>query len=182
LNENQELVTLKNELEAFFKKTKKQKIKDSYLRKIEEKESNLLSLISLILFFPMMLLGTIHCYLPYKLIKNFAEKSFKRRVFWSSVKMMLGAVAIGLFNIPLVLLLNHFVFIPLFFDLKTINLFIPWIYYFTIPIFGVITYRWFQTAQDLSAMAKLRKSANLASLLAERSALIEKINTVKKDT
>jgi hypothetical protein len=182
LNENQELVTLKSELDAFFKKTKKQKIKDSYLRKIEEKESNLLPCISLILLFPLMLLGAIHCYLPYKLIKNFTEKSFKRRVFWSSVKMMLGAVAIGLFNIPLVLLLNHFVFIPLFFDLKTINLFIPWIYYFTIPIFGVITYRWFQTAQDLSAMAKLRKSANLASLLAERSALIEKINTVKKDT
>jgi 1-acyl-sn-glycerol-3-phosphate acyltransferase len=182
LNENQELVTLKNELDAFFKKTKKQKIKDSYLRKIEEKESNLLPCISLILLFPLMLLGAIHCYLPYKLIKNFTEKSFKRRVFWSSVKMMLGAVAIGLFNIPLVLLLNHFVFIPLFFDLKTINLFIPWIYYFTIPIFGVIAYRWFQTAQDLSAMAKLRKSANLASLLAERSALIEKINTVKKDT
>ncbi len=182
LNENQELVTLKNELDAFFKKTKKQKIKDSYLRKIEEKESNLLPWISLILFFPLMLLGAIHCYLPYKLIKNFTEKSFKRAVFWSSVKMMLGAVAIGLFNIPLVLLLNHFVFIPLFFDLKTINLFIPWIYYFTIPIFGVIAYRWFQTAQDLSAMAKLRKSANLASLLAERSALIEKTGDLRPKT
>jgi hypothetical protein len=179
LNEIQELVTLKNELDAFFKKTKKQKIKDSYLRKIEEKESNLLPWISLILLFPLMLLGAIHCYLPYKLIKNFTEKSFKRAVFWSSVKMMLGAVAIGLFNIPLVLLLNHFVFIPLFFDLKTINLFIPWIYYFTIPIFGVMAYRWFQTAQDLSAMAKLRKSANLASLLAERRTLIEKTGDIR---
>jgi 1-acyl-sn-glycerol-3-phosphate acyltransferase len=182
LNENQELVTLKSELDAFFKKTKKQKIKDSYLRKIEEKESNLLPLISLIFLFPLMLLGAIHCYLPYKLIKNFTEKSFKRAVFWSSVKMMLGAVAIGLFNIPLVLLLNHFVFIPLFYDLKTINLFIPWIYYFTIPIFGVIAYRWFQTAQDLSAMAKLRKSSNLASLLAERRALIEKTGDIRPET
>lgn len=182
LNENQELVTLKNELDAFFKKTKKQKIKDSYLRKIEEKKSNLLPWISLILLFPLMLLGAIHCYLPYKLIKNFTEKSFKRAVFWSSVKMMLGAVAIGLFNIPLVLLLNHFVFIPLFFDLKTINLFIPWIYYFTIPIFGVIAYRWFQTAQDLTAMARLRKSSNLASLLAERRALIEKTGDIRPET
>lgn len=182
LNENQELVTLKNELDAFFKKTKKQKIKDSYLRKIEEKESNLLPWISLILLFPLLLLGAIHCYLPYKLIKNFTEKSFKRAVFWSSVKMMLGAVAIGLFNIPLVLLLNHFVFIPLFFDLKTINLFIPWIYYFIIPIFGVIAYRWFQTAQDLSAMAKLRKSSNLESLLAERRALIEKTGDIRPET
>ncbi len=182
LNENQELVTLKSELDAFFKKTKKQKIKDSYLRKIEEKESNLLPWISLILLFPLMLLGAIHCYLPYKLIKNFTEKSFKRAVFWSSVKMMLGAVAIGLFNIPLVLLLNHFVFIPLFYDLKTINLFIPWIYYFTIPIFGVIAYRWFKTAQDLSAMAKLRKSSNLASLLEERRALIEKTLDLRQKT
>jgi 1-acyl-sn-glycerol-3-phosphate acyltransferase len=182
LNENQELITLKNELDAFFKKTKKQKIKDSYLRKIEEKESNLLPWISLILLFPLMLLGAIHCYLPYKLIKNFTEKSFKRAVFWSSVKMMLGAVAIGLFNIPLVLLLNHFVFIPLFFDLKTINLFIPWIYYFTIPIFGVIAYRWFQTAQDLTAMARLRKSSNLASLLEERRALIEKTGDIRPET
>jgi hypothetical protein len=79
-------------------------------------------------------------------------------------------------------LLNHFVFIPLFFDLKTINLFIPWIYYFTIPIFGVIAYRWFQTAQDLIAMAKLRKSANLASLLAERRTLIEKTGDLRPKT
>jgi len=180
LNENQELMVLKSELEAFFKKTKNQKIKDSYLRKIKEKESNLLPWISLILLFPIMILGTIHCYLPYKLIKNFTEKSFKRRVFWSSVKMMMGAVVIGLFNIPLVLFLNHFVFIPLFFDLKTINLFIPWIYYFTVPIFGVIAYRWFQTGQDLIAVAKLRKSGNLASLLEERKSLLEKVNALTK--
>lgn len=182
LNENEELVALKSELDAFFKKTKKQKIKDSYLRKIEEKESNLLPWISLILLFPLLLLGTIHCYLPYKLIKNFTEKSFKRAVFWSSVKMMLGVVAIGLFNIPLALLLNHFVFIPLFYDLKTINLFIPWIYYFIIPIFGVIAYHWFQTVQDLTAMSKLRKSSNLASLLAERRALIEKTKDIRPET
>jgi hypothetical protein len=74
------------------------------------------------------------------------------------------------------------VFIPLFFDLKTINLFIPWIYYFTIPIFGVIAYRWFKTAQDLTAMAKLRKSSNLASLLAERRALIEKTGDIRPET
>ncbi len=180
LDENQELLALKSELEAFFKKTKNQKIKDSYLRKIEEKESNLLSWISLLLLFPFMLLGIFHCYLPYKLIKNFAEKSFKRRVFWSSVKMMLGAVAIGLFNIPLVILLNHFVFIPLFFDLKTINLFIPWVYYFSIPIFGVIAYRWFQSAQDLIAIKRLNKGANLSSLLEERNALIRKMDVFVK--
>ena len=179
LDENQELVNLKNELDAFFKKTKKQKIKDSYLRKIDEKESNWLSWISLILFFPIMLLGAIHCYLPYKFVKNFTEKSFKRRVFWSSVKMMLGAVAMGLFNIPMVILLNHFVFIPLFFDLKTINVFIPWFYYFIIPILGVIAYHWFQTAHDLFAMQKLRKSEKLTTLLLERRTLIEKILRLK---
>lgn len=182
LNENQELVALKSELDAFFKKTKKLKIKDSYLRKIEENESNLLPLISLILLFPLMLLGAIHCYLPYKVTKSFTEKSFKRAVFWSSVKMMLGAVAFGIFNIPLVLLLNYFVFIPFFYDLKTINLFIPWVYYFTIPIFGFIAYRWFQTAQDLTAIAKLRKSENLASLLQERQSLIAKLKNIRLET
>jgi len=130
--------------------------------------------------FSVYAFGNNSLLLPYKLIKNFAEKSFKRHVFWSSVKMMLGAIAIGLFNIPLVLLLNNFVFIPLFFDLKMINLFIPWIYYFTVPIFGVIAYRWFQTAQDLIAVAKLRKAANLFSLLEERNALIGKIDVLVK--
>lgn len=177
LNENYELVSLKGELHAFFGKTKKLKIKDAYLRKIEEKKSNVLLWIFVIFLSPIMLLGATHCYLPYKLTKNFTEKSFKRRVFWSSVKMMLGAVTIGLFNVPLVLLLNHFVFIPLFYEYKTINLIIPWIYYFTIPIFGLIAYRWFQTMQDLKNMQKLNRAGNLSSLLEERKALISKINT-----
>lgn len=176
LNENANLVSLKGELDAFFKKTKKLKINDSHLRKMDEKKSFLLPLLWLILLFPFMLIGTIHCYLPYKLIKNFTEKSFKRRVFWSSVKMMLGAVTMALFNIPLVLLLNHFVFIPQFFDLNLLNLFIPWIYYFSIPVFGVFAYRWFRTAKDLRTIQKLKNSGNLSVLLEERKALIEKVN------
>jgi hypothetical protein len=72
------------------------------------------------------------------------------------------------------------VFIPRFCDLKTINLFIPWVYYFIIPIFGVIAYRWFQTAQDLIAIKKLHKAVNLSSLLLERKSLLGKVNTFMK--
>jgi uncharacterized membrane protein len=58
--------------------------------------------LSIIALLPFATLGAIHCYLPYRFIKNFVEKKFKRDVFWGSTKMILGLFIFSLFNLIIV--------------------------------------------------------------------------------
>ena len=58
-----------------------------------------------IVLFPLVCLNALHAFLPYYFIKSWVEKSFKRPVFWGSVKMVVGTIAMGILNIPIVIFL-----------------------------------------------------------------------------
>ncbi len=67
-------------------------------------------LFRMILLAPLAFLGLIHCGIVYIGVKRFVEKSFKRTVFYGSVKLLLGTIGMGVFNIPFIFLFHKFVY------------------------------------------------------------------------
>jgi hypothetical protein len=120
----------------------------------------------LILLSPLMLVGVLHNYLPYIFIKRFVEKSFKRKVFWGSVKMMLGVVGVGLFNL-IPLFLGHY----LIYSSWSFWLFN---YFIFAPLSGVIAYNWFKRLESFKKRKYIAKN-NWKDLGAERSAILQEI-------
>ncbi len=117
--------------------------------------------IKLILLAPFMLLGLLHCGPLYFVIKNFVEKSFKRSVFWGSVKLLLGMIGFGLINIPFIFLFAHFVF-P--------SVILGFCYYALIGVFGWIAYHWFKWLRKLKTINDL-KGNNHQEIILKRKAL-----------
>jgi hypothetical protein len=183
LDENPELVQLKENLDAYFNDLKKQKISDKLMRHLVEKKKrmNITEWFYFLLCWPFVLLGFIHTSIPYIFIKRFTEKTFKRKVFWSSVKMMLGVVSIGIWNIPIVLLMHYWLIKPQ----CTWNPNSAWIisvfYYFIIPIFGLITYKYLQKWKEIKGINKLRNKKH-TYLLAKRLSLLKALKDLGVST
>ncbi|PKR80057.1 hypothetical protein CW751_11870 [Brumimicrobium salinarum] len=167
LKENTQILKLKNRLSQYFDRLNEVQIEEHILYKtIRNKRNRSQELFFLITLSPIVVVGLLLNYLPYKLIKNFVEKSFKRPVFWSSVKMLLGAVAVFVYNLILAVLVA-FIFDTSLFPILLIGLFI-------IPLSGVITRNWFDT---LSEFKKLKRAQNLnhSALAMERDELLSTI-------
>lgn len=179
LDENQDLIQLKTDLENYFKQLKKQKVGEHHVFHLAEnkKPVSFGKVFTAILGIPFSILGLIHCYVPYRLIKNFVEKSFKRRVFWSSVKMILGMFAIGILNIPLVMLLNHYVFKPCLSNYTDHTALFAWIYYAVTPLFGLIAYKSFKLLKEIKDFQRIQK-INYQPIVKERTRLIQRIKAV----
>jgi len=123
----QEIEQLKEDLTIYFNKLKAKDIFDCDLKSKEENSfSKITCLLSIVALLPFAILGVFHCYLPYRLIKNFVEKYFKRDVFWGSTKMVLGTFTFGLVNIPIVIVLAK---------LLNQSFWIGLIYYISISLF-----------------------------------------------
>lgn len=127
LAENEALVTLKKDLESYFALEKRMKIQDRFVIAKEQPELKNRSkeLATLLLLWPFAILGFVHGWIPYFLAKKFTEKAFGRKVFWGSVKMMLGKLLGTLYNIPLIILITHYCF-P--------YQWMGWVYYFIVPL------------------------------------------------
>ncbi len=121
----------------------------------------------LVLLSPIMLIGLIHNYLPYIFIKRFVEKSFKRKVFWGSVKMMLGVVAVGLFNLIPLFLGHYLIYSSWSFWLLN--------YFILSPLSGLIAYNWFKRFESFKKRKYIAKN-NWKDLGAERSHILQEIH------
>jgi Acyltransferase len=90
--------------------TKKMEDRDviEYIEKGKFSRTN--NLLRMLALSPFALLGFIHCWPIYVIVKKFVEKSFKRKVFYGSVKLLLGMIGFGLINIPVVFLFYYFVY------------------------------------------------------------------------
>ena len=163
------LQPLKNQVAQYFSDLKKNKIDENHVHEMAgtgniNRTNNF---IHLILLFPLMLLGMIHCAIPYLLVKRFVEKSFKRRVFWSSVKLLMGMILIGLVNIPVIFVIHALVY-PSY--LIAIG------YYLLIGLFGLGAYMWFRHLKRFNQKG-LAKRMELSSLVERRSALLKEIQS-----
>lgn len=168
--ENTELLELKKQLDSYFRLQKRVGLKEKYVFEISK--NNRLSIqkevLKLIVLLPFAFLGIIHTGLPYLIIKRFTEKTFKRKVFWSSVKMMLGMLTMALFNWPIVSVLNTY-FIH--------NGWLALVYFFTIPLFGLSAYIWKREFVSIKTKQKLKKT-NLDEFVLKREKLVEKVNSL----
>ncbi len=107
-----DFASLRERLENYNKDLKAKKIADTDVIEYQNMDTlnRVNSLLRMIVLAPFVLLGLIHCWPIYIIIKRFVEKSFRRRVFFGSVKLLLGMIGMGLINIPFIFLFYHFVY------------------------------------------------------------------------
>jgi hypothetical protein len=105
------LEVLSTKMTNYFYAVKNAKVSDQVIYYLNKKGNVDLvrPLLKSILLFPFAILGFLHCALPYFLVKRFTEKTFKRPVFWGSVKMLVGMAVMGIINIPVIFLFHAFI-------------------------------------------------------------------------
>jgi glycerol-3-phosphate O-acyltransferase/dihydroxyacetone phosphate acyltransferase len=114
---------------------------------------------------PFAILGLIHCGIPYYFTKRFVETSFKRRVFWSSVKLLVGKISMGLLNIPSIFLFYKFVY-P--------SYWLAFAYYLCIGLFGLAAYMWVRNFKSYKIKGAMKKM-NLDKFWSKRTEFAQKI-------
>ena len=171
LDEIPALVELKADIENYFSLLKRSKLREEFIFDFQSpnKGKRTWDVLFLLFMFPLALLGMIHCLIPYLLIKRFTEKTFKRRVFWSSVKLMLGKVSVGIFNIPVFFLIYNFIYPSFWLGLGY--------FLFIIPTLGLIAYLYQRKITIYKAKGMMQKM-DLSPFIEKRRELIEKIKTL----
>jgi hypothetical protein len=167
LEENIQLQSLRDDLKAYFDLLKKKNLEEKQVDRVTNRKMSSLGILLYFAFlWPVVIVGLIHNYLPYIFIKNFVEKSFKRKVFWGSVKMTLGVVAIGLYNL-IFLFLGYYLVYPSW---------LLWIGYFFVvpPLTGVIAYSYFKKITDYKNYKSTLKK-DLSEVSTKREDLIDRI-------
>ena len=164
----EELAKLKGEADSYFKLLKRFKIEEHYLywKKSSPNGSRLKELLMLIILFPFGIIGFIHCALPYFLVKRFVEKSFKRKVFWSSVKLILGKISIAILNIPFIFVFYYYIYPSWWLAIAC---------FFSIGLTGLAAYMWFKYLKVFKIKGIINK-ADLSKLFKKRDELEAKIN------
>ncbi len=164
----EDLIELKDEMNHYFYLLKKRKIDENYVHEmgVTQKIKRGKELLLLLVLTPTALLGLLHCGIPYVWIKKFVQRSFKRRVFWGSVKLLLGMIVMGILNIP---------FIFIFYDLIYASYFLAFIYYTLIGLFGLSAYTWWQTFLRYKEKGYIR-NIDLSDLVKKRTEILNKIH------
>ena len=148
--------------ETYFNRLEEISISESMIfwKKENPKGSRKSELNRFLLLLPLAIIGALHCAIPYLWTKKFTEKTMKRPVFWSSVKLFLGELTIAVFNIIL---------LAVIYNLTAINGWFFVAYFFSIGITGPIAYiamtHWKRYKEkgrinqmDLSSIIEQRKS------------------------
>jgi len=163
---NEPLMQLKEELESYFKLLEKLRLEEKYVYEYFTKNgSRAKELLFMLTMWPFALLGLIHCGLPYYFSKRFVEKSFKRKVFWSSVKLLTGKITMGLLNIPVIFLFHKFVY-P--------SYLLGFVYYACIGLFGLAAYMWVRNYKSFKIKGQMKKM-DLSKIWSKRTELAKKI-------
>jgi hypothetical protein len=172
--EKPEWNNLKTKLEGYFSKLNSNNIDDNWIKEYAEKGK--LSIIKawFILLFglPFFIIGCIHNLLPYILIKRFVEKSFKRRVFWSGVKFLMGFLFFFLFNLPYIWVFHAFVYPSYWLGLT-------YVIFGTVG-FGLLAYNYYFSVKNLFIKRKLTEK-HLKYFSALRNQLKTMITDLKLD-
>lgn len=168
IEENEELMSLKTRIENYFKTLKEKKIEETALYKVNtNKRRQDLDYPYLFFFFPLMILGEIFTYLPYKFTKSFIEKSFRRKVFWGSTKMLIGAAFVGIYNFILLLIVSLIfkVSLVLLLALGT----------FIVPLLFAIAVNWHKKYKLHKQMQRISKM-DVGEISLEREEILKEIH------
>lgn len=165
---NEEMLKFKKESEGYLKLLKRFKLEERLVHwKITNPSGSRLKEVAMMaLLFPFAILGFIHCGPVYFFVKRFVEKSFRRKVFWGSVKLAMGKIVMGLLNIPFIFLFYHFVY-P--------SWWLAFAYYFAIGLFGLAAYMLVSNFKDFKKKGAINKT-DISKFVAKRSSLIEQLH------
>ena len=134
----------------------------------DSKLSRSRELIMMVLLSPFAIIGAIHCSPAYILAKRFVQKTMKRKVFWGSMKLIMGQLFIAIANIPLI-----FVFYYLIYPSWWL-----WIgYFFSIGLTGLAAYMWMVNFKRYKTKGIIAKT-DTSKLMEKRKALEEKMNAI----
>jgi hypothetical protein len=166
--ENEAINQLKKELNAYFALEKRMQIQDRFV--VESATSKTVSrskeLFLLATAWPIAILGAIQGFIPYFLAKKLTEKIMKRKVFWGSVKMLLGKVFGTIYSLPIVIWLTK-------------NYFPHWsfgvIYFlFVAPVLWKISYDYGTWFKEYLLKGKMKR-ADLSKFVTKRQQLAQQI-------
>jgi len=164
---NEDLMDFKKEAESYFSLLKRFKLEERllYWKITHPKTSRLKEVLTMIALTPLGILGILHLGLPYFIVKRFVEKSFRRQVFYGSVKLIVGMISMGLINIPTIFLFHAYIY-P--------SWWLAILYYFMIGIFGLCAYVWAINFKDFKAKGIVAKM-DTSKLEKKRADLVEKL-------
>lgn len=165
---NQELIALKDEADGYFKLLKRFRMGEHFLFWKEYNGSRLREVLMLIFLLPFAIIGAFHCAIPYLITKRFVEKSFRRRVFWGSVKVVMGKILIAIFNIPFIFVFYYFIYPSWWLAIA---------YFFTIGLTGLAAYMWIHNLRTFKIKGVLLKT-DTSKFRQKREALIERMKQV----
>lgn len=167
---DEKLSKLKEDIAAYFKLIKRMRIEDKYVywKQTNPSGSRAKELLMMVVLFPFAILGLIHCGPWYFLVKRFVEKSFRRRVFWGSVKLVAGKIIMGLVNIPVIWLFYYFVYPSWWLAIA---------YYFAIGLFGLAAYMWFRNLRYFKTKGAINK-AKMDAFIKKRQQLVESLEDI----
>lgn len=170
LETNEELQKLKDDTDGYFKLLKRMRLEDRYVywKQTNPSGSRMKEVLMMIVLFPFAILGLIHMGPWYFLVKRFVEKSFRRKVFWGSVKLVMGKIVMGLANIPFIFLFYYFVYPSWWLALA---------YYFTTGLFGLAAYMWFRNLKYYKTKGVVKKT-NIEKFIQKRKELVERVEAV----
>jgi hypothetical protein len=161
--------SLSEGMSSYFKRLKKEKINENWVHRYSQTKSKKSSLlfIQFLLTLPITIIGLVHQLIPYLLIKRFVENTFKRDVFWSGVKLLLGATLSTLYNLVFIFLFYAYVFPSYWLAIG---------YFLIVPVLtGMVAYIQINGIKDAIAYKKASESI-LQEFTAEREGLLAEIN------
>ncbi|MCG8575063.1 MAG: 1-acyl-sn-glycerol-3-phosphate acyltransferase [Flavobacteriales bacterium] len=162
-----QLATLKDKAATYFKDLADAGVKEKWVRKFANKTNNgFLDILYFIIFFPFFVLGLVHHAIPYIFVKWYVEKNFKRSVFWSSTKLVMGYPVFGIFNIPAIFLFMQFVYPSFWLGLAY--------YFLVIPPAFLIAYVYRKRWLDFVGRSKV-KASTLTNFSKRRAELLNEI-------
>jgi len=159
------LTSLKMELSNYFDSLSTKGMTEEHFYQSQSK-INVMGRLAFVLLAPIALLGFAHAYLPYILTKRFVEKSFKRKVFWCSTKMVLTMLLMQLFNLPILFLLPKFFNLPFWVAL---------LYFVNIGFLSLLWYEWRRAFVNWKCIKQHKKGDASGELWQKREELICRI-------
>ena len=170
VEESENLTAVKKEAEGYFKLIKRFKLEERLIfwKMNNPRGSRLKEIAMMIILFPFAILGTIHCGIPYYFIKRFVEKTFRRKVFWASVKLILGMLAFGLINMPLIWIIYYFIYPSWWIAIG---------YYAAIGLFGLAAYMFVLNLKDFKKKGIL-KNTDISKFVSKRETLISNLKDI----
>jgi hypothetical protein len=169
--ERDDLMQLRKDMDAYFTLEKRMKIQDRFVHAAQHGQSisRTKELILLLTMWPLALVGWFHGLIPYILAKKITEKIMRRKVFWGSVKMMLGKLLGSIYNIPIVMALTHYL-------LPHWSLGVVY-FLFIAPTLWRIAYAYQNWYLEFRLKGKM-KQADLSKFVEKRKQLVEKIDAL----